>query len=320
MNNILILSAGRRVALVAAFKAELAKRELGYKVLTTDLKPELSAACQIADSSFQAPPVTDSGYIQYLYTLCKQEGIRLVIPTIDTELSLLSKHRDIFESENVHIIISDTDIVQSCRDKRLTAELFKQLHINTPHIYNLDSIKFPCFAKPYDGSCSVGAEFIKDKESLRDSLLQNTKMMFMEFIDQTHTEFTIDIYYDRHGKLKCLVPRKRIEVRGGEVSKSITQRHHLYNYLLPKLEKLTGVRGCITLQVFVNQAMEKMSAIEINPRFGGGYPLSYNAGANYPGWLIDEYILNKEIPFFDNWESDLLMLRYDAQIFIHNAR
>jgi carbamoyl-phosphate synthase large subunit len=320
MNNILILSAGRRVELVDTFKIELAKRNLSYKVLTTDLKPELSAACQIADLSFKSPHVTDPTYIQFLYNLCKKENIRILIPTIDTELVLLSNHRDSFAAEGIHIIISDTATVQSCRDKRLTANLFRQLNINTPQIYSLDSINFPCFAKPYDGSCSVGAKFIQNKESLTEDLLQNEKMMFMEFVNQSYTEFTVDIYYDRNGQVKCLVPRKRIEVRGGEISKGITQRHQLYDYLLPKLEGLKGARGCIALQIFVNQTNTEFTAIEINPRFGGGYPLSYSAGANYPGWLIDEYILNKEIPFFDNWESDLLMLRYDAQIFIHNVR
>ena len=319
MNNILILSAGRRVELVEAFKTELVKRKLDYKVLTTDLKPELSAACHIADRSFKAPSVTDAAYIPFLYTLCKQEGIRLVVPTIDTELILLSKHREVFENENIHIIISDTDIVQHCRDKRLTANLFKDLGINTPQIYSLDSIKFPCFAKPYDGSCSVGAQFIKNQESLTDALRQNKKMMFMAFIDESYTEFTVDIYYDRHGHLKCLVPRKRIEVRGGEISKGITQRNQLYDYLLPKLEGLKGSRGCITLQIFANPSTNEFAAIEINPRFGGGYPLSYSAGAHYPGWLIDEYIHHKDILFFDAWEANLIMLRYDAKILIHTT-
>jgi carbamoyl-phosphate synthase large subunit len=61
----------------------------------------------------------------------------------------------------------------------------------------------------------------------------------------------------------------------------------------------------------------KFAALEINPRFGGGFPLSYSAGANYPGWLIDEYILGKEVPFFDAWEDRLLMLRYDAKVLVH---
>jgi carbamoyl-phosphate synthase large subunit len=59
--------------------------------------------------------------------------------------------------------------------------------------------------------------------------------------------------------------------------------------------------------------------LEINPRFGGGYPLTGAAGADYCAWLIAEYLLNKEIGFFDDWEADLLMLRYDAKVILHDA-
>ncbi len=147
-------------------------------------------------------------------------------------------------------------------------------------------------------------------------MFDDEKMMFMEYIDPTHIEFTVDVYYDRMGQLKCAVPRQRIEVRGGEVSKGATRRHFVYEYLLPRLAKLRGARGCITVQVFANETIGRFAALEINPRFGGGYPLSYSAGANYPGWLIDEYLLGREIKFFDKWENNLLMLRYDAKVLV----
>ena len=59
-----------------------------------------------------------------------------------------------------------------------------------------------------------------------------------------------------------------------------------------------------------------MVGIEINPRFGGGYPLSYNAGGNFPELLIREYFLNEAIEYFDNWKDDMLMLRYDDAVYI----
>lgn len=145
-------------------------------------------------------------------------------------------------------------------------------------------------------------------------------MMFMEFVDSSHTEFTVDAYYDRHGELKCLVPRERIEVRCGEVSKGITRRHYVYEYLLPRLKGLKGARGCITLQLFANEKTQSFFAIEINPRFGGGYPLAYSAGANYPKWLIGEYLRDEALSFYDKWEGNLMMLRYDAKVLVHDAK
>lgn len=319
MNNILLLSAGRRVELAQAFSHEIKARGLSASLLATDLKPELSAACQVVDVPIRAPRVTEPGYIDFLLSTCKARKVGLVVPTIDTELLLLANNRAAFEAEGIHLIISDASLVRMCRDKRITSELFTQLGIDTPRIYARDAIQFPCFAKPYDGSCSIGASVVQDAGMLSESMLADEKMMFMELIDRTHQEYTVDAYYDRTGKLSCFVPRLRIEVRGGEISKGVTRHNHVYDYLLPKLQKLEGARGCITLQLFANLETGRFAALEINPRFGGGYPLSYSAGANYPGWLIDEYLLNKSVPFFDAWEPDLMMLRYDAKVLVHGA-
>lgn len=319
MKNILILSIGRRVELAQAFSAEIASRGLVSKILATEISPELSAACQVVDRFVKAPRVTDSSYMEFLLSICKNEDVGLVIPTIDTELLLLSQHRDAFAQEGIDLIISDESLVRACRDKRLTAELFMSLNIDTPKIYERSSIEFPCFAKPYDGSCSIGATIVRSPKMLSDVMMSNEKMMFMELIDNTHQEYTVDAYYDRKGHLQCFVPRLRLETRAGEVSKGITRRNHVFNYLEDKLPKIKGARGCITLQLFSNAETGRFSALEINPRFGGGYPLSYSAGANYPGWLIDEYLLNKEIDFMNNWEADLMMLRYDAKLLVHGV-
>jgi carbamoyl-phosphate synthase large subunit len=143
--------------------------------------------------------------------------------------------------------------------------------------------------------------------------------MFREYLNpESHTEFTVDLYYDRSSRLKCIVPRQRIEIRGGEVSKGVTRKNKLIHFLSDRIEFLDGARGCITLQVFVHNDTENVYGIEINPRFGGGYPLSYHAGANYPKWIIEEYYLNKEINRFDEWKDNLLMLRYDEEIIVND--
>jgi len=317
--NILLLSAGRRVELVQTFASAIRDRGIGAKMLATDFCPELSAACQVVDTPLKAPRVTDSSYIDFLIAACRSHNIGLVVPTIDTELILLAQHRESFAADGVDIIISDESLVRDCRDKRLTASLFGKLDISTPRIYERSAIEFPCFAKPFDGSCSIGASIVRSPSNITEAMLLDDKLMFMEFVDESHIEFTVDAYYDLHGELICFVPRQRIEVRGGEVSKGVTRRGFVYDYLLPRLRALKGARGCITLQLFVNPETQRCAALEINPRFGGGYPLSYSAGANYPGWLIDEYMLGKKLPFFDGWETDLLMLRYDAKVLVHDA-
>lgn len=318
-HNILVLSAGRRVELIQSFKAALKKHFPQSMVYATDLRPELSSACHIADGAFATPRVTDLGYIDYLLDLCRQYGIGMLIPTIDTELNVVAQSRERFSSEGINLVISNPKLVAACRDKRRTAEIFDLLGISQPKIYDRNALSFPCFCKPYDGSCSIGAKAIYTPDMLSAELLEDEKNMFMELIGKEYREYTIDAYYNRHGKLCCLVPRERIEVRGGEVSKGATRKNFVYNYLRHRLEGLPGGRGCMTFQVFANPETESIKALEINPRFGGGYPLAYAAGADYPDWLVREYFLGQEIGFWDDWENNLLMLRYDAKVIVHEA-
>ena len=316
-HNILILSAGRRVELVQSFQKVLKHHFPDSIVCATDLRPQLSAACQIANQAFVAPRVTEPEYIDFLLNLCHENSIGMVIPTIDTELILLAANRNRFEDSGIFIIISSTELVAACRDKRNTIAIYNQMNIDQPAIYNRENLQFPCFCKPYDGSCSIGAKAIPDSSALTIELVENEKNMFMELVGKEYGEYTVDAYYDRRGELRCIVPRERIEVRGGEVSKGITRKNYVYHYLRHRLEKMKGARGCITIQVFANPENKLIKALEINPRFGGGYPLSFAAGANYPDWLIREYFLNESVKFFDDWEDNLLMLRYDSQILLH---
>lgn len=315
-NNILILSAGRRVELVQAFQKDLKLLFPHAMVFCTDMTPELSAACQIADGYFKVPRVTSDNYIEVLEKVCLENNVGLVIPTIDTELLLLSNSRKYFFDIGVHLVISSPDFTLSCRDKRETAKFFTLHNIEQPMIYDKDNLSYPCFCKPYDGSCSVGAFVINDKSELTDTIYNNHKNMYMELVPKTFSEYTVDCYYTDNGELISLVPRKRLEVRGGEVSKGITKKNFVYDYLLPKLRDVHGARGCITFQFFVNENSAEIKGLEINPRFGGGYPLSYDAGAQFPKWLIEEYLLNKTPIFYDDWEPELTMLRYDAKVLI----
>jgi len=319
VKNVLLLSVGRRVELAQIFLGEVKKRNPKARVLAVDFAPDHSAACRIVDRAYAAPQVTDSRYLEFVLGLCIENDIGLVIPTIDTELLVLAEYREMFDAIGVDLVISTLSFVRRCRDKRLTIDVFNELEIESPLLYDRDKLSFPCFAKPYDGSCSVGAKKIEGIDQLTPDLLSDKKMIFMELIGFDYSEYTVDTYFDRQGTMRCLVPRKRIEVRAGEVSKGITQKKYVYNHLLPRLQKVKGARGCITIQVFVRDEPQNILGLEINPRFGGGFPLAYSAGANFVGWLLDEYLLNKEVPFFDKWEENLLMLRYDAKVLVHES-
>lgn len=306
--------------LLEAFRAALGEHCPHARVLATDINPAYSAACQVADRHFSVPRVSEPGYIEALFTLCREQRVGMIIPTIDTELLALAQHRDRFLAAGVEPVIADVSLIAACRDKRCTAELFTSLGVDVPAIYPRNGLIFPLFCKPYDGSSGKGARVVTSPDALTREMLDDEKNIFLELVGDHYQEYTTDVYYDRHGRLRCLVPRHRLEVRGGEVSKGITRRGPVYDYLVERLAHLPGARGCITVQVFHDPVTRDIKALEINPRFGGGFPLADAAGAHYPDWLIREYLLGQEIPFHDTWEADLLMLRYDAKVLVRSVQ
>lgn len=321
--NILITSAGRRVSLVKAFRNELNKVAAEAKVIAADSDPLLSAACHAADDYFQVPRLSDPKYIEKLMELCQTWQIKLIIPTIDTELMLLSKNKALLEKNNIAVVISSTDFIEKCRDKRIIHDFFKSHSIAVAKEYSKQDFPYPMFIKPSDGSRSVDTYLIRSKDDLREKHFSNDKMMFLEYLDhKVYDEYTCDLYYGKDHLLKCAVPRKRLETRDGEVSKGLTTRNALVPYLKENLGFIEGAVGCVTAQFFMDgKKVPAIYGIEINPRFGGGYPLSYLAGANFPKWIIQEYLLGENIDAqFDDWEDNLLMIRYDDEILVHGYK
>ena len=318
MSNILITSAGRRVSLVKAFKNELIKVYPKGKVYVTDLAPHLSAAAQVADGAFSTPLVNSEDYINILLNLCLTHNINLVVPTIDDDLLILAKIKTLFSKKGINVIVSDEQFVNFCNHKIKTHQLFKSLNVDVAKIYNKDNYKIPLYIKPVNGSSSINNYTITNSNQISKHHLETDSLQFFEYLDhEVYDEYTCDLYYDRNGNLKCGVPRLRIETRAGEVSKSVTKKEVVKDFVDKNFSKLEGARGCVTVQLFHDSHKNLFKGIEINPRFGGGFPLSYLAGANYPKWILQEYIFNKEIKYYDGWKGNLLMLRYDDEILVH---
>ncbi|MEZ4909310.1 MAG: ATP-grasp domain-containing protein [Saprospiraceae bacterium] len=320
MKNILICSAGRRVSLVEYFKRDSKILIPGAKVFTTDLNPSMSSACLVSDNSFKVGRFSDDDYIEGLLNLCLNNEIGMVIPTIDTELLLLSQHKVSFQNKGIELIVSDESFVRKCRDKRHINNFFLEKGFQVPKEISREYPIFPLFIKPIDGSSSQDLFLIDTSSKLSEYHRENQKLMWMEYLSpKEFREFTVDLYYDRENSLKCIVPRIRIAVRGGETSKGITVKDlDLIEFIKKNLGIIPGAIGCLTLQVFQNIKNGDIYGIEINPRFGGGYPLSYLAGAHYPAWLIKEYLLHEKIEEFESWEDKVLLLRHDAEMIIHD--
>ncbi|MFV0481260.1 MAG: ATP-grasp domain-containing protein [Campylobacteraceae bacterium] len=314
--NILICSAGRRVSLVKIFKKTLdTHKDVFGKVYTCDLNPSLSAACHISDGYIKVPRVTHKEYLDILKTFCKQNNISIIIPTIDTELVVLSEAKEEFLKENIQIIISSKEICEIFYLKTSTEQFFVDNGFDTPKtINNLITCKYPIFAKLNNSSSSIGAQIVYDQK-IAIELSKSNNYIFQEYI--CAEEFTVDVFMDKNENIISAIPRKRLEVRAGEVSKALAIKNKKILEEIQKLcKKLKGAYGCITIQIFVTD--ERITFIEINPRFGGGYPLSYFAGANFAQYIIDEF-LGKNLEFDDSWIDKTLMLRYDSEVILDGS-
>lgn len=326
-HNILITSAGKRVALTKYFKETLKCYFPEAKVFVTDMNPEMAPVSYVCDGAFKVPRVTASEYPAELLKICEGNKVGMIIATIDTELLLLAGLKEEFLEKGIYVMVSDKPFITMCRDKRNTGAFFEERGVRVPTDVNVENVRkgvegkeslaYPIFAKPYDGSLSTNLHYIKSADELTQEILNDPKLLFMEYIDKkVYKEYTVDMYYGKDNKVKCIVPRERIEIRAGEINKGRTEKNEILTFLKEKLGYIEGCVGCICVQLFFHPETKDMVGIEINPRFGGGYPLSYNCGGNFPELLIREYFLGEEVDYFDNWKDGMLMLRYDDAIYV----
>ena len=317
--NILFTSSGRRVSLIKRFKNVLNELNLEGKIITADVK-KTSPAGFISDDHVLVPRVTTNEYIPNLLKICTEKNISLIIPLIDTELVTLAENKMLFEEIGVHVLVSSNEVNEICYDKRSTAKFFNKFNIDSPKEYKIDQVlknenmEVPLLIKPAKGSSSVGVNVINSLKELEFFSKYLEEPILQELI--VGEEYTIDVLVDFNGNVITAIPRLRMETRAGEVSKGMTVRNSiLINKAIDLVKKLPGAVGCITVQCFLTPESE-VKFIEINPRFGGGFPLSLEAGADFPRFIIESILGLESDLNMNNWTDGLVMLRYDDEIYV----
>ncbi|HSW46823.1 MAG TPA: ATP-grasp domain-containing protein [Phycisphaerae bacterium] len=317
--RILFTSAGRRIELIQAFTR--AARSLGLKPHwhTADVDPYIATGC-LAEKVHLVPKAQAPGYIPALRRIVRQERIDLIIPLIDSDLLKLADARDEFARLGCGALISSPQVVRTCRDKRRMFEFLTRHDIDTPATWTADQIlrsrthRFPYFLKPRFGSASKKNYVVADRNDLKSLLRVVPDPLVQEFV--SGVEHTLDVYTGFDGRPRCVVPRERIEVRGGEVTKARTVRHQrIIQTGVRVAEALTECIGLITIQLILTPK-GRIRVIEVNPRFGGGVPLGIRAGADFPKWLLAEWLGRKPRIRLDQFDPNLLMLRYHQSFFM----
>ncbi len=321
--NILFTCIGRRVSLLNSFHRAARQLKIAASLFGTDTS-KLSSALQLCDKGFLVKPITHNSYIKQLLSIVKTNKVKLLVPTVDLDLKLLAQNRSKFSALDCLVLVSGPEVVEICQDKRKTYRFLVKNGFDTPRTLNVRSVlskqhqqeklSWPCFLKPWDGYASRGNAVVKNRQELLFFSKRIPNVIFQEFVEGI--EYTCDVYVDFNMKVRCVVPRKRIETRAGEVSKGqIDKKPRIMSESARLVETLGAGPGIITLQLFLSPN-DKVKFIEINPRFGGGVPLSIKAGANFPKWILQELLGIKPNIRFDGFKDDLIMLRYDSEVWL----
>ena len=320
--NVMVSAAGRRVALVKLLKRSLRDLNLDGRILATDIS-RTSSAFQMADAGRLVPNYADPRCLDEMLDLCREFRIRLIVPTIDPDLPFYARHLEAFREIGTEVWVSDPPTISIANDKVnthrwLVENGFPTVEQISAHdlLEDMGSWEFPLFVKPRAGSSSRGACIVRSRDELAMATAHTNCIV------QTVApgrEYTVDVYVDRHGCCRCQVPRLRLEIREGEVSKGVTVHHARIEQLARDVsEALPHARGIMNIQIFYDDQRDKLNVSEINPRFGGGYPLSHEAGAPMARWMIEE-ALGRDPQIDNQWQGDLVMLRWDDAVFVPRA-
>lgn len=304
--NMLFTCAGRRTYLLKYFKENMNEED---KVVATDM--QLSApALQVADVKLQVPAVYDPKYVDITLQICKEQKIDTLLSLNDLELPILAENKAKFEAEGVKVIVSDPSVIDIAFDKYKTAQWVESLGLKSPktyvrledakHALETGELHFPLFMKPRWGSGSIGLASIADMEELDiyyHLLMKQVKKTILatasvgdEYImiqeKLTGKEFGLDVMNDLEGNNVAVSVKQKLAMRAGETDKAVMLDLPEVREIGHKIGTALKHIGNLDVDVMQNESGE-YCVLELNPRFGGGFPFSYEAGVNLPKAIIE---------------------------------
>lgn len=300
--NILFTCAGRRNYLLQYFRETLKHKG---KIIAADM--EITApALAVADKAVVVPEIYSSEYVHVILDICIKENVNALISLNDLELPILASQAQKFEEIGVKLVVSNEKAIETCFDKYKTIQFCKKIQIGYPKTFlDLDcardallkhNVKFPVVVKPRWGSASVGLEFPRTMEELdlafrlvslkiSNSILYQASrqqldkaVIIQEKIDGI--EYGLDVLNNFSGLPMQVYVKEKLAMRAGETDKSVLRNKPDMEDLGIRIGRALGHIGNLDCDIFESRG--RYYLLEMNPRFGGGYPFSHMSGANYP--------------------------------------
>lgn len=322
---VLFTCIGRRVSLLRSFRQAARGLRLQATFCGADIDKH-SPAFQLCDEALLVSRTTEPEYLDQLLAIVRRFGVNLLVPTVDLDLRLLAENKSRFAELGCRVLVSDPEVIDTCQDKRRTFEFLTRNGFDSPKTMSVRTalaadrrgeLAWPCFLKRWDGYAGLDNAVARDRSELRFFAKRIPNPMCQEFIEGQ--EYTCDVYVGFDMRMRCVVPRLRIEVRSGEVSKGRVVKDPRIMAQSGRVVELLGAGpGVITVQLFVTED-GRLRFNEINPRFGGGAPLSIQAGANFPQWVLQELAGRRPRIDPQGFDDGLTMLRYDDEVWVRDS-
>lgn len=302
--NILFSCAGRRNYLLSYFRETLGGRG---KLLATD-SSEAAPAMKEADIAIVVPRVHEVGYIDVLMDICSSHNVGILISLNDHELPILAENKDRFSAIGTTVVVSSLEVVELCFDKGETAAFAENIGIKTPKTFDSilsvekslseNAVSFPLFVKPRWGTASSGIELVENMEELRLAwdfgqrkisrlgLRSGGEGKSSLLVQQAlpGNEYGVDVVNDLQGSYQATFVKRKLGMRSGETDKAITEENPALVAAGERIGKALGHVGNLDCDFFVDK--DDIYLLEMNPRFGGGYPFTSEAGADIPAALV----------------------------------
>lgn len=329
--NILFTCAGRRNYLINYFKEAL-KGE--GQVFATDM--QLSAPALLdANVAIQVPAIYSEEYIPSLKNIIKEHSIKAVISLNDLELPILSQAKQDIESLGAKVIVSDESAINIAFDKWETVKFLEQNGLKSPKTFidfqeakraiESGELKFPLVVKPRWGSASIGIDFPEDMEELvlayqlQTIRLNRTILAEASKEDIDHailiqekipgSEYGMDVLNDFKGNYIGTYVRQKLQMRSGETDKAISVIDGRFEQIGSVIGENLKHIGNLDCDVFEHNG--ELYVLELNPRFGGGYPFSHEAGNNTAAIYIEWLKGNTDITQHSNYKEGVMFSKCD---------
>ncbi len=259
------------------------------------------------DKAVIVPDIGSDGYLSKVLDLVEAERIENVLIFSDLDVTSIAAIRPELTRRGVKCFFPGEQLANLAADKHATATWARANGFNAPNsALSLDALPPTptVVTKPRFGSASQGVT-IGPRENANEAARLCEDPVFQEHIPGT--EVNLEILGDLDGNpVRCSVWRKFSSVNGETALSQTVRDDELIEYArkLGDAMKLIGPNDVDLIRT----ADGTLYLIEVNTRFGGGYPVSQLAGAGFPEALL-RMAQGHQMEWDDSFEDGVWMMK-----------